>query len=320
MTKSGFATIIGRPNVGKSTLMNTLIGQKIAITSYKPQTTRNQIRTIYTDDNGQIVFLDTPGMYGIGKAADDRFDDYLGEYMYRAAQSTLREVDVILWLAEPKLPLNEEDRALMKVITQACGKTPVILVISKADTVKKAELLPVMEAYSEAWTALTGQSAPEILPVSARTKMGIEDLKKTIFTCLPEGEPYYDSEQVTTETERQIAQEMIREKALRLLQEEVPHGIAVQITKMKYRKGKDGVPVCDIEADVICERESHKAIVIGAGAGMIKKIGMAARRDIENMLEVKVNLKLFVKVRKEWKDNDNVLKSFGYDRKAVRKL
>jgi len=320
MTKAGFATIIGRPNVGKSTLMNTLIGQKIAITSYKPQTTRNQIRTIYTDDNGQIVFLDTPGMYGISKAAENRFDDYLGEYMYRAAQSTLREVDVILWLTEPKLPIKEEDRALMKVIAEAAAKTPVILVISKADTVKKAELLPVIEAYAGEWTSLTGRPAPEILPVSARTKMGIEDLKDAIFSSLPEGEPYYDTEQVTTETERQIAQEMIREKALRLLQDEVPHGIAVQITKMKYRKRKGGALICDIEGDVICERESHKAIVIGAGADMIRKIGTAARKDIENMLDTKVNLKLFVKVRKEWKDNDNVLKSFGYDRKAVRKL
>lgn len=309
MTKAGFAAIVGRPNVGKSTLMNTLIGQKIAITSYKPQTTRTKIRTIYSDENGQVVFLDTPGI----NEARDR----LGEYMLKAAQSTLREVDVILWLVEPKKRIAPEDIAILKKIAEA-GK-PVILCITKVDTIKKAEILPVVSAYAEAWEKQTGGGLPEIIPVSSRQKVGLEDLRGAIWEKLPEGEPFYDAEEVTTQTEREIASEIIREKLLRYVNEEVPHGVAVQINRMKFRR-KDGKPaetICDIDADIICERESHKGIIIGAGGGMLKKIGTAARTDIENLIDSKVNLRLFVKVRKGWKDDANALQTYGYRTKDL---
>ncbi len=320
MKKAGFVTIVGKPNVGKSTLMNTLIGQKIAITSYKPQTTRNQIRTIYTDDNGQVVFLDTPGLHSSR--------DKLGKYMFKAAESTLREVDLILWLVEPKLPkdraneghkLSPQDETIMKLVASASGKTPVVMVVTKADTVKKVEILPVIEQYAKEWQALTGHELTDIIPISARTRVGTDDLMKTIWDKLPEGEPFYDEDDVTTQTEREIACEMIREKALRLLQEEVPHGIAIQINRMKYRKTRAGEDICDIDADIICEREAHKGIVIGAGGEMLRKIGTAARTDIENMLQTKVNLKLFVKVRKDWKDDPMALKTYGYNEKDLKK-
>ena len=322
--KAGFATIIGKPNVGKSTLMNRLIGQKIAITSYKPQTTRTQVRTILTEDRGQVVFLDTPGIH--------RTKTRMGEFMVKAAQSTLKEVDVVLWLVEPKEKMGEEDK---DIIGQLAGvKTPVLILINKIDSVKKGQILPVIavyqKAYDEAVKALSEENEAAgkassasnlkgIIPVSARTGMGTDDLLQSLFDLLPEGEPFYDEDQVTTETEREIAGEIIREKALRLLQEEVPHGIAVTIDSMKYRKKKDGTDICDIDASIICERESHKLIVIGKQGAMLKKIGTAARTDIENMLQCKVNLKLWVKVRKDWKDNEQQMKSFGYDMRKYKK-
>lgn len=354
MGKAGFAAIVGRPNVGKSTLMNTLIGQKIAITSYKPQTTRNQIRTIYSDENGQVVFLDTPGI----NEAKDR----LGEYMLKAAESTFQEVDVILWLVEPKAPLKEEDLAILRKIAESA--TPVILCVTKVDTIRKPDILPVIAAYSDAWKKETGEELTDIIPVSSMQGTGLDDLRAAIWAHLPEGEPFYDPEMVTTETERAIAAEMIREKALRYINEEVPHGIAVQINSMKYRKrsrnaaagqanaaavsgksgrgsrngkdaernreekraraeaaeeaaGIDTTKVCDIDADIICERESHKGIIIGAGGKMLKKIGTAARIDIENLIGCKVNLKLWVKVRRDWKDDKSALKALGYNEKEL---
>lgn len=307
MAKAGFAAIVGRPNVGKSTLMNTLIGQKIAITSYKPQTTRNQIRTIYSDENGQVVFLDTPGI--------NQAKDRLGEYMLRAAEATLKEVDVILWLVEPRANLKEEDLAVLERVAGS-GK-PVILCVTKVDSVKKAAVLPVLSAYEAAWKKVTGQELAALIPVSSRQKVGLEDLRDTIWKLLPEGAPFYDPEEVTTQTEREIASEMIREKVLRFVNEEVPHGIAVQINRMKYRK--DAEPsICDIDADIICERDSHKGIIIGAGGSMLKKIGTAARIDIENMIGSKVNLRLWVKVRKGWKDDQSALRTFGYNAKDLK--
>ncbi|MBQ5360742.1 MAG: GTPase Era [Lachnospiraceae bacterium] len=300
MKKAGFATIIGRPNVGKSTIMNRMIGQKIAITSYKPQTTRTQIRTIFTDERGQIVFLDTPGI--------QEQKNRLGEYMLKAAASTVKEVDVVIWLVEPREKLSGEDQAVLGLLETV--KKPVILVINKIDTVKKEQVLPVIAAYQDK------RAFSAIIPVSARTGAGVDDLMKSIFEVLPEGEPFYDEDQVTTETERDITSEIIREKALRLLQDEVPHGIAVTIESFKYRKSRSG-PICDIEASIVCEKDSHKGIIIGKGGQMIQKIGTAARTDIENLLQNKVNLKLFVKVRRDWKDNDTQMKNFGYD---VRKF
>lgn len=332
--KAGFATIIGRPNAGKSTLMNHLIGQKIAITSYKPQTTRTQIRTILTEERGQIVFLDTPGIH----ATKTR----MGEYMVRAAKSTLNEVDAILWIVEPTEKISEEDRAILKLLTEI--RTPVILLINKIDTIKKAQILPVISSLQKAYEASVREAAgagnakkstaeknnnddntgaaesslAAIIPVSARRGDGLEDLKQTLFDLLPEGEPFYDEEQITTETEREIAGEIIREKALRLLQEEVPHGIAVTIETMKTRKRRDGTQICDINASIICERESHKLIIIGKNGQMLKRIGTAARKDIENMLQCRVNLKLWVKVRKDWKNDEQQMKSFGYDMKKYK--
>ena len=300
--KAGFATIIGRPNVGKSTLMNRMIGQKIAITSYKPQTTRTQIRTIYTDDRGQIVFLDTPGIH--------QSRTRLGEYMVKAAESTLREVDVVLWLVEPKAKPAEEDLSILELVKAT--KTPVILVVNKTDTVKKEQILPVISVYTE------DMEYAAVIPVSARTGDGVEDLMQNIFDLLPEGQPFYDEDMVTTETEREIACEIVREKALRLLQEEVPHGIAVTIESMKYRKSRSKEQICDIEASIICEKDSHKGIIIGKGGAMLRKIGTAARTDIENMLQSRVNLKLFVKVRRDWKDNELQMKNFGYDPKKYK--
>ena len=321
--KAGFATIIGKPNVGKSTLMNRLIGQKIAITSYKPQTTRTQVRTILTEDRGQIVFLDTPGIH--------RTKTRMGEFMVKAASSTLKEVDVVLWLVEPKEKMGEEDKGILKLLTEV--RTPVLILINKIDSVKKAQILPVIAVYQKAYDEAAEAQAAEdeaagrkarksnlkgIIPVSARSGDGVEDLLSSLFDLLPEGEPFYDEEQVTTQTEREIAGEIIREKALRLLQEEVPHGIAVTIESMKYRTRRDGTEICDIDASIICERESHKLIVIGKQGAMLKKIGIAARTDIENMLQSKVNLKLWVKVRKDWKDNEQQMKSFGYDMRKYK--
>ena len=321
--KAGFATIIGKPNVGKSTLMNRLIGQKIAITSYKPQTTRTQVRTILTEDRGQVVFLDTPGIH--------HTKTKMGEYMVKAAQSTLKEVDAVLWLVEPKEKMSEDDKDIAKQL--AAVKTPVLILINKIDSVKKAQILPVIATYQRAYDEAvkaqneerTAEGKPAaatnlkaIIPVSARTGSGTDDLLESLFALLPEGEPFYDEDQVTTETEREIAGEIIREKALRLLQEEVPHGIAVTIDSMKNRTRRDGTEICDIDASIICERESHKLIVIGKQGAMLKKIGTAARTDIENMLQCKVNLKLWVKVRKDWKDNELQMKSFGYDMRKYK--
>ena len=322
-TKAGFASIIGRPNVGKSTLMNRLIGQKIAITSYKPQTTRTQVRTILTEDRGQVVFLDTPGIH--------QSKTKMGEYMVRAAESTIKEVDAVLWLVEPRDKMSAEDKVILQLL--AASRTPVLIVINKIDSVKKAQLLPVIalyqKSYDEAVEALDreneaagksarGSNLKGIIPVSARSGMGTDDLLSSLFGLLPEGEPFYDEDEITTETEREIAAEIIREKALRLLQEEVPHGIAVTIETMKTRTRRDGTEICDIDASIICERESHKLIVIGKQGAMLKKIGTAARTDIENMLQCKVNLKLWVKVRKDWKDNEQQMKSFGYDMRKYK--
>ena len=305
--KAGFVTIVGKPNVGKSTLMNHLIGQKIAITSYKPQTTRTTIRTIYTSEKGQIVFLDTPGVH---KATTK-----LGKYMDKAVESTLKEVDLILWLVEPKEQISEEDRMVLALLAKAKAKK--LIVITKMDTVKKAQLLPVMDLYAREWKKCTGENAPEMIPVSAQTGMNLDEVRSLIYAALPEGEPFYDEDMVTTQTEREITEEIVREKALRLLQEEVPHGIAVTVNTMKWRKSKSGDEICDIDADIVCEKDSHKAIIIGKGGSTLKKIGSAARVDIEEMIGTRVNLKLFVKVRRDWKDSEGSIRTFGYDEKKL---
>ncbi|MBQ9886697.1 MAG: GTPase Era [Lachnospiraceae bacterium] len=290
--KSGFVTLIGRPNVGKSTLMNHLIGQKIAITSRKPQTTRNRIQTVYTDEKGQIVFVDTPGIH--------KAKNKLGEYMVNSAERSINEVDVVLWLVEPSNFIGAGERHIIDQLKHV--KNPVILIINKIDTVKKQEVASFIDTYRREY------DFAEIIPVSALKSVNLDSVIDAIMKYLPYGPMYYDEDTVTDQPMRQITAEMIREKALRLLEEEIPHGIAVTIEKMEMRKNG----LYDIEATIVCERESHKGIIIGKGGSMLKKIGSQARADIENMLEAQVNLKLFVKVRKEWRDNELYLKNYGY--------
>lgn len=296
--KSGFVTLIGRPNVGKSTLMNRLIGQKIAITSNKPQTTRNRIQTVYTDERGQIVFLDTPGIH--------KAKNKLGEYMVNVAERTLKEVDVVLWLVEPTTFIGAGEQHIAAQLRTI--KTPIVLVINKVDTVKKEEILKFIDAYKDIC------EFADIVPVSALKGQNTDTVLEVIFKYLPYGPMFYDEDTVTDQPQRQIVAEMIREKALRCLDEEIPHGIAVTIEKMKERPGGK---VVDIEASIICERDSHKGIIIGKGGAMLKKIGSAARFEIERMMEMKVNLQLWVKVRKDWRDSDLFIKNFGYDKKEI---
>ncbi len=292
--RSGFATLIGRPNVGKSTLMNALIGQKIAITSKKPQTTRNRIQTVYTSEEGQIVFMDTPGIH--------KAKNKLGNYMVNVAERTMADVDVILWLVEPTDYIGAGEQHIIEQLKKT--KTPIILVINKIDTVQKELILTYIDAYRKQL------DFAEIVPVSALKKDGMEELIGCIMKYLPYGEPFYDEDTVTDQPMRQIVSELIREKALRCLEDEIPHGIAVTIEMMKFRKR-----IVDIEATIVCERESHKGIIIGKQGGMLKKIGSLARPDIEELVECQVNLKLWVKVKKGWRDSDYLLKNFGYNPK-----
>ncbi len=292
--KSGFVTLIGRPNVGKSTLMNCIIGQKIAITSNKPQTTRNRIQTVYTSEEGQIVFLDTPGIH--------KAKNKLGDYMVTVAEKTLSEVDVILWLVEPSNFIGAGERHIIEQLKK--GKIPVILVINKIDTVKKEQLLEYIDTYRKEY------DFAEIVPVSALKAENIKELLKCIMKYLPYGPAFYDEDTVTDQPVRQIVAELIREKTLRLLSDEIPHGVAVSIESMKYKKN-----IVDIEATIFCERDSHKGIIIGKNGAMLKKIGSMARRDIEELLEKQANLQLWVKVKKDWRDSDFLLKNFGYQEK-----
>lgn len=289
--KSGFVTLIGRPNVGKSTLMNYLIGQKIAITSNKPQTTRNRIQTVLTTEEGQVVFVDTPGIH--------KAKNKLGEYMVNVAERTLNEVDVVMWLVEPTTFIGAGEQHIASQLKKV--QTPVILVINKIDSVKPEEVLASISAYNDLY------EFAEIVPVSARNGNNTEELLKVIMKYLPYGPQFYDEDTVTDQPERQIVAEIIREKALHSLNEEIPHGIAVAIDQMKMRN-----KVMHIDATIICERDSHKGIIIGKQGNMLKKIGSTARFEIERMLECKVNLKLWVKVKKDWRDSEFLMKNFGY--------
>lgn len=293
--KSGFVTLIGRPNMGKSTLMNQLIGQKIAITSNKPQTTRNRIQTVLTTDEGQIVFVDTPGIH--------KAKNKLGTYMVNVAERTLNEVDVVLWLVEPSTFIGAGEQHIAEQLKKV--HTPVILVINKVDKVKREELLPCIAKYKDIY------DFAEIVPVCARNGENTDELVKVILQYLPYGPQFYDEDTVTDQPERQIVAELIREKALHSLNEEIPHGIAVVIDQMKFRRGQKGT-IADIDATIICERDSHKGIIIGKQGSMLKKIGSTARFEIERMLDCKVNLKLWVKVKKDWRDSEFLMRNFGY--------
>lgn len=297
--KSGFVTIIGRPNVGKSTLMNHLIGQKIAIMSDKPQTTRNKIQTILTSEEGQIVFIDTPGIH-VPK-------NKLGVYMNKSAVTTLNEVDAILWLVEPDTKIGRGDSHIIEQLGQV--DTPVFLVINKIDTIEKSALLEVIGTYKDAY------EFADIIPISAMTGENTKILLDNIYGVLEEGPMFYPEDMITDQPERQIAAEMIREKVLQLMEQEIPHGVAVVIDQMKTRE--DNKNLVDIDATIVVEKDSHKGMVIGKQGAMLKKIGTRARIDIENLLGSRVNLKIWVRVKKDWRDSDFLLKNYGYDQRDI---
>ncbi|MCR5790394.1 MAG: GTPase Era [Lachnospiraceae bacterium] len=290
-SRAGFVAIIGRPNVGKSTLMNHLIGQKIAITSPKPQTTRNRIQTVYTAEEGQIVFLDTPGIH--------RAKNKLGEYMVKVARGTFNDADAIMWLVEASSYIGKTDRDIAKQLQGV--NAPIVLVINKIDTVKREEVFGIIDAYKDICPL------SEIVPVSALTGQNNDELLRVLFSYMPYGDPFYDEDTVTDQPERQIVAELIREKALKCLDEEIPHGIAVTIERMEEKEN-----IVEIDADVICEKDSHKGIIIGKQGQMLKKIGSAARYEIERLLEKPVYLKLWVRIKKDWRDSDVLLKNYGY--------
>lgn len=300
--KSGYAALVGRPNVGKSTLMNRLIGQKIAITSDRPQTTRDKIETVFTDERGQIIFMDTPGIH--------KAKNKLGEFMDTVAEKAFSDADVIVWLVEPTTYIGAgEERIASLINNRNKHSRPVILVINKTDTLKNPSAIEeVISAYSKKC------QFDDIVAVSAATGRNEDELMDTIFKYMPEGPLYYDEETVTEIPMRTIAEELIREQMLKFISDEIPHGAAVVIEKFSERKNG----LFDIDADIICEKDSHKGIIIGKGGSMLRKIGTAARAEIEDQLGAQVNLKLFVKVRKNWRDNELFIKSFGYDIKWKR--
>ncbi len=297
--KAGFVALIGRPNVGKSTLMNHLIGQKIAITSEKAQTTRSQIRTVYTDTRGQIVFEDTPGM--------TRAKNKLGRFMLDVAAKTIEEADVILWIVDATEYIGAAETEIAERLKR--NRKPLVLVVNKVDKVKDRRVLADSIEKYRSFVRPT-----ELVAVSALRSENTELLLDTLYALLPEGPMFYDEDTVTEEPMRDIAAELIREQALRLLRDEIPHGIAVTVERMRERENG----ITDIDANIICERESHKGMIIGKSGQMLKRIGTGARIAIEQMTEAKVNLKLWVKVRKEWRDNDTQLKSLGYDLRKLR--
>ncbi|MGO1445035.1 MAG: GTPase Era [Lactobacillus delbrueckii] len=294
--KSGFVALVGRPNVGKSTLMNRLIGQKVAITSAKPQTTRNKISGIYTEDDMQVVFVDTPGIF---KSYSD-----LDEYMDKASLSSLKDVDLVMFMVDAKEAGKGEEyvAGLLKDLD-----IPVFLVINKIDQVHPNDLLPIIDSYQA-----VGKFA-EFLPISARQGNGVDDLLKTLKDYLPEGPQYYASDEVTDRPEYFVVAEMIREQILRLTDQEVPHSTAVWVDQMNQRiNGK-----LQIDATIFVEKDGQKRIIIGQRGSMIKQIGMRSRKEIENLLGEKVNLKLWVKVRRDWRQDPAFLKSIGYDKKEL---
>lgn len=295
--KSGFVTIVGRPNVGKSTLMNQLIGQKIAITSNKPQTTRNRIQTVLTDrERGQIVFVDTPGIH--------KAKNKLGDYMVGVAERSIKDVDVVLFLVEPEAHIGGGDQHIIEELKKA--NVPVFLIINKVDKITQDDVLAVIDAYRKEF------DFDEIIPLSALKGKNCDVLVNEIFKYLPYGPMFYDEDTITDQPERQIVAEMIREKALYTLQDEVPHGIAVAIDQMKD-KGK----IVEIDATIICEKDSHKGIIIGKGGSKLKRIGTDARFEIEKLLDKQVNLKLWVKVKKDWRDSDFLIQNFGYKKEDM---
>jgi len=295
--KSGFVSLIGRPNVGKSTLMNALLGEKVAIISNKPQTTRTKITGVLTKEHCQIVFIDTPGIH--------RPKHKLGEHMVRAAQSGMGDADVVLYLVEPHEKIGRGDADILARLKKRGGT--IFLIINKLDTVEKTQLLGVIDAYRS--ECAEGFEFAEVIPISAINGENLDRLMETVTNYLPQGPRYFPDDVLTDQPERVLAAELVREKLLHLLEDEIPHGIAVDITTFRPRETKN---ILDIEATIICERESHKGIVIGKGGSVLKETGKRARLDMERLFSQPVNLQLWVKVRKDWRDSDIHLRSFGY--------
>lgn len=294
--KSGFVSLIGRPNVGKSTLINALIGEKISIISNKPQTTRNKIKCILTKEDFQCVFIDTPGMH--------EPKSKLGNYMVKSANTTLNEVDIVLYLIEPSKKIGPQDNMILQKLSTV--ESPIFLIINKIDTIKKEELLEIINAYK------THINFKEIIPISALKNNNLDNLMDTIKKHLNEGPIFFPDDMITDQPEKVIVSEIIREKALQVLEDEIPHGIAVVVTKMRERGD-----LIDIEATIYCERESHKGIIIGKQGNKLKTIGIRSRKDIENLLGSKVNLQTWVKVKKDWRDSNFLLNDFGYNHKEI---
>lgn len=294
MFKSGYVTIVGRPNVGKSTLLNLLMGEKLSIVSNKPQTTRNNIQTILTGEDHQIIFVDTPGIH--------KPKHKLGEYMVNSAKESIKEVDLVLFLTTPEGELGRGDKFIIEQLKNQ--KAPVIFVLNKIDEGTQDKIAETLVQYSKEY------DFAEIISISAMKGKNTDKLLELMIKYLPEGPKYYPEDMITDVQERFVVSEIVREKALRNLSDEVPHGIAIDIIQMKQDKnGK-----WNIEVDLICEKESHKGIIIGKGGQKLKKIGEASRYEIEKFLRAKVNIKIWVKVRKEWRDNNMLLKELGYRR------
>ena len=291
--KSGFVAVIGRPNVGKSTLINSLIGQKIAIMSDKPQTTRNKILCVLSQPDAQIIFIDTPGIH--------KPKHKLGEYMVSAAENTLKEVDVILFVVDASEDLGAGEMYILERLRNT--KKPVVLVVNKIDKIDKQQILPTISRYADRYNFIG------VVPISAKQNTNLDYLVDEIKKHLEEGPQYYPNDMVTDQPERLIAAELIREKVLHLTREEIPHAIAVDLEEMSRRENDDVY----IRATVYVERDSQKGIVIGARGALLKEIGALARTDIEHLLGSKVYLDLWVKVKKDWRNRDGILRGLGYE-------
>lgn len=295
--KSGYVSVVGRPNVGKSTLLNAIIGEKISAISSKPQTTRQNITFIHTDEDSQIIFLDTPGI--------QRPKNKLGEFMLTESKESIDEADVITYIVDTSKKIGKAERSIIDILKEYKGRVPIILLINKVDTIKKDEVLEIISMYANEGIF------NEIVPISAMKNDGVDIYIETLKKYLKPGPMYYPDDMITDKNERFIVAEIIREKGLRYLNEEVPHGLAISIEKFKKREGKN---IYDIEANIYVERDSHKGILIGKGGSMLKRIGSEAREDAESLLDAKVNLQIWVKVEKNWRERDNLVKRFGYDK------
>ena len=295
--KSGYVSVIGRPNVGKSTLLNAIIGEKISAISSKPQTTRQNITFIHTDDEAQIIFLDTPGI--------QKPKNKLGEFMLTESKEGIEDSDVITYIVDTSKRIGKAERSIIDLLKEHKGKLPIILLINKVDTIKKEELLEIFSMYAEE------DIFDDIIPISAMKNDGVDIYLESLKKYLKPGPMYYPEDMITDKNERFIVAEIIREKGLMYLNEEVPHGLAISIEKFKKREDKN---IYDIDANIYVERDSHKGILIGKGGSMLKRIGTEAREEAERLLDAKVNLQIWVKVEKNWRDRDNLVKRFGYDK------